>query len=95
MKVLHISDSYEGGGAEAVLRDTIKVCEELGYQNEIFVSQGKTTIISYVFSIGYYEKLLEKLIDFKPDIVHLHNYYHYLSPSVLYALKKYKKKNKN
>ncbi|WP_434639873.1 glycosyltransferase family 4 protein [Klebsiella sp. I138] len=91
MKVLHISDSYEGGGAEAVLRDTIKVCEELGYQNNIFVSDKKTNLISYVFSIKNYKQLLKKLNEFKPAIIHLHNYYHYLSPSILFAIKKYKK----
>lgn len=87
MKVLHVSDSYEGGGAEAVLRDTIKVSEELGYHNDIFISQEKTSITSYIFSRDYYVKFLQKLNDFKPDVVHLHNYYHYLSPSILYALK--------
>ena len=36
-------------------------------------------------------KNLEKLIiNFKPDIAHLHNIYHRLSPSVIYALKKHK-----
>jgi glycosyltransferase involved in cell wall biosynthesis len=36
-------------------------------------------------------KNLEKLIeDFKPDIVHLHNTYHQLSPSIIMALKKYR-----
>lgn len=35
-------------------------------------------------------KNLENLIeDFKPDIVHLHNTYHQLSPSIIMALKKY------
>ncbi|EGT3583932.1 MULTISPECIES: glycosyltransferase family 4 protein [Klebsiella] len=91
MKVLHVSDSYEGGGAEAVLRDTIKVSEELGYHNDIFISQEKTSITSYIFSRDYYVKFLQKLNDFKPDVVHLHNYYHYLSPSILYALKKYRR----
>ncbi|EOY4399452.1 TPA: glycosyltransferase [Klebsiella michiganensis] len=91
MKVLHISDSYEGGGAEAVLRDTITVSQELGYQNDTFVSREKTSIASYVYSFSCYNQLFQKLNDFKPDIIHLHNYYHYLSPSVLYALKKYKK----
>lgn len=36
------------------------------------------------------KKNLEKLIlDFKPDVAHLHNIYHQLSPSVIYALKKH------
>lgn len=34
---------------------------------------------------------LEKLIfDFKPDIAHIHNVYHHLSPAVIYVLKKHK-----
>lgn len=49
--------------------------------------------IKIVFKIWYNfqaKKNLEKLIkNFKPDIAHLHNIYHHLSPSIIDTLKKY------
>ena len=93
MKILHISDSYNGGGAESVFRDTILATEQLGYEVEYFISNGKITPISYTFSIEYYLKLQGKLNFLKPEIIHIHNYYHFLTPSILLAIKKYKQKN--
>lgn len=92
MKVLHISDKYEGGGAEAVFRDTLKVTEELGFKNYTLCSDGKVSVFSYVFSIKYFIKTIKKVIDIKPNIIHIHNYYHYLTPSILLALRFLKKK---
>ncbi|MCU5774274.1 glycosyltransferase family 4 protein [Erwiniaceae bacterium BAC15a-03b] len=94
MKVLHINDKYEGGGAESVFRDTIKATEELGYESRMLCSDGKTNPLSYLFSSKYYRETLKLITAFSPDIVHLHNYYHYLTPSVLKALRDAKKKHK-
>ncbi|MBP2167487.1 glycosyltransferase involved in cell wall biosynthesis [Erwinia toletana] len=93
MKVLHINDKYEGGGAESVFRDTIKATEELGYETKMLFSDGKTNPLSYLFSSKYYRETLKLITEFSPDIVHLHNYYHYLTPSVLKALRDAKKKH--
>lgn len=51
------------------------------------------TIFKIIFNTLYSKEAkenLEKLItDFKPDIAHLHNFHHQLSPSVIFALRKY------
>lgn len=90
MRVLMLSDSYEGGGAEAVFRDTVKVSREAGFDTEYFVPEQKTNAISYIFSFKNYRHLSSRLNTFRPDVIHLHNYYHFLSPSVLLAIKQYK-----
>ncbi|QKJ87786.1 glycosyltransferase family 4 protein [Paramixta manurensis] len=92
IKVLHINDAYEGGGAESVFRDTIKASEALGYETRALYSDGKTNPLSYLYSRKYALQTANAIAEFSPDIVHLHNYYHYLTPSVLHALRRAKKK---
>lgn len=50
--------------------------------------------LRYAFRVIYSfeaKKKFEALIrDFKPDIIHYHNIYHQLSPSILSVAKKYK-----
>ncbi|EMM3426572.1 glycosyltransferase [Klebsiella aerogenes] len=89
-KILHISETFEGGGAEAVFRDTLRVSEKLGFSNDYFVSDGKISIFSYVYSFHMYFRLKEKLISYMPDVIHIHNYYHFLTPSILKAIAEYK-----
>ncbi|WEE33336.1 glycosyltransferase [Klebsiella pneumoniae] len=91
-KILHISETFEGGGNESVFRDTLNVSEKLGFINDYFVSEGKVSPFSYIFSFPIYYKLKEKLTSFMPDVIHIHNYYHYLTPSILKAIREYKKK---
>lgn len=93
-KILHVNDSWIGGGAEAVFRDTIKISEELGYQCKIFISDEKRNLFSFIYSIKYYNKIKKVILSFRPDIIHIHNYYHFLSPSILMAIKKLKQNHK-
>lgn len=93
MKVLHISDTEFVGGSDAVFRDTIKVCDELGFTNVKFTSDKDRSVFSYFFSFKYYNKLSSLMSHYKPEVIHLHCYYHYLTPSILMAIKKYKIKN--
>lgn len=90
MRVLLLSDSYEGGGAEAVFRDTLKASKDVGFDTDYFVPKQKSGVLSYIFSLENYCRLKARLNMFKPDVVHLHNFYHFLSPSVLLAIKHYK-----
>lgn len=94
MKVLHISDSKQMGGAEIVFQETIKASASLGYTNYEFVSNNKTDPLNYIFSLKNARSLKKLLNDIEPDLVHIHNYYHYLSPSILYVLKRVKQ-NRN
>lgn len=93
-KILHISETFEGGGAEAVFRDTLKISEKLGFTNDYFVSDGNISVFSYIFSLAQYFRLKNKLTNYLPDVIHIHNYYHYLTPSILKAIEEYKNKNK-
>lgn len=87
LKILHLADQYEGGGAESVFRDTIKISEQLNFINKVIFSNSKTNPISYVFSIKYFIITMYNILKFKPNVIHLHNYYHFLSPSILIAIK--------
>lgn len=91
-KVLHVNDSWEGGGAEAVFRDTIRVSQELGFKNEIYTSEGKRNIFTYIYSFAEYSGFKNKILFFKPDVIHIHNYYHYLSPAILMVIKRLRDK---
>ena len=43
-----------------------------------------------IFNFQSYRNLEKLIAEFQPDVAHLHNIYHQLSPSVIYALKKHK-----
>lgn len=47
-----------------------------------------------IFSLEAYKKMLKVLEDYKPDVVHVNNFNFQLTPSILYAVKKYNKKRK-
>lgn len=49
--------------------------------------------IKYVFNFTNYKRFLNFLIHKKIDIIHIHNFYSFISPSILLAIKKYKKIN--
>lgn len=96
MKILAINDVESGGGAELVFKESIRLLKK---EHLVFSYTAKNThqlkwheVASYVFSIKHARKLKELLFSLQPDIVHLHNFYHFLSPSILWTLKKYKKK---
>lgn len=92
VKVLHVGDYWNGGGAEKVFRDTVNLSDELGFVNSVFTSENsKFGPLSYIFSLSNSLKLSTILKDFRPDVVHLHNFYHKLSPSVLWSLGRYKR----
>ncbi|WP_276567374.1 glycosyltransferase [Helicobacter sp. 16-1353] len=50
-------------------------------------------VLKYIFNLKNYRILSGALKTLKPDIIHTQNYLSRLSPSVLFALKKYKKYN--
>jgi len=96
-KILFISDYLVAGGAENVLNITMELLKKDYYIDIFYGSKEKklpNTPFSYIFSLKFKNQLLKKLIDYKPNMIILFNYYHLLSPSILYAIKQYKKKNK-
>jgi glycosyltransferase involved in cell wall biosynthesis len=94
-KILLVNDFNLGGGAEGVFRDTYALLKENGNFVDVFYGEKKATDPSSVFSYLYNTKvkknLENKLDSYEPTIIHIHNYYHFLSPAIFLAIKKYKK----
>lgn len=98
-RILYVNDYLSGGGAEVVLNQLIEMIPKEGsFQTDIFYaykinSRMKGNPFSYVYSLRYRRELKAKLESFRPCVIHLLNYYHVLSPSVLDAVKEYKNAN--
>lgn len=94
MRVLHIADSFEGGGAESVFRSTISASE--ANRDTIRVLTGETVRnpLAYIFSARNARLVLREIESFDPDLIHIQNFYHKLSPSVLWAIRCYRRKSK-
>ena len=100
-KVLHINDypaEAGGGGAEVVMARTIALLRGRGVTVETFTGADLATLrrtpLRYVDHADARSALAAKLEAFKPDVVHLHNYYHVLSPGILVTLAAYKRRHR-
>jgi glycosyltransferase involved in cell wall biosynthesis len=76
-----------------VFRDTVIAARSLGHDVETLVSDGRRTALSYLLSLRWFIAMSKTLKEFEPDIVHVQNYYRFLSPSVLLALRLYRRKH--
>jgi glycosyltransferase involved in cell wall biosynthesis len=96
-RVLHINDYpiETGGGAEVVMRTTLTLLRARGIAVETFTSadlaDARQTPFSYVNNRRAQKSLALKLQAFRPDVVHLHNFYHVLSPGILATLAEYQR----
>ena len=75
----------------------------VGNHAEVYTSNmdfhtGKLQKLLYPFKIVYstesYRKILQVLEDFQPDVVHVNNFNFQLTPSIIYAVVKYRKEKK-
>lgn len=99
MKILLIHNSHRSGsssGDDIVFNKESKLLEQYGNEvikinpsNNEFDHAGAfrkiSTILQVPWSFSYYKKIKHVLAKEKPDIVHLHNFFPFISPSVLYA----------
>ena len=53
----------------------------------------RRTPLSHIESSKSKKALAERLAAYQPDVVHLHNFYHVLSPGILAVLDSYRKKH--
>jgi glycosyltransferase involved in cell wall biosynthesis len=91
MKLLQINDYLYGGGAEVVFRYTTHLLKAVDIDTQWFYgSEHPKTSLGYIYSFKAKRALEQRVREFLPDIVHLHNYYHLLSPSILHALQSLK-----
>lgn len=97
MRILLLNDFRIGGGAEVVFLKTYEVLIELGHQVDLCYHNEKmiapSSIFSYLFSIREYNKMYDRLLKERYNIVYLLNYARAYSPSILLAIRKFKKRN--
>ena len=96
-RILHINDypSHVGGGAEVVMQTSIALLRAAGLCVDTFTSEDlpdpSRNPLRYIHNRQAQQALAAKLQAFRPDVVHLHNFYHVLSPAILATLADYKK----
>ena len=99
MRILLLNDFRIGGGAEIIFQKTYEVLVKQGYDVDMVYHNGRISpqgsIFSYVFSIKNFRIILKRLREGKYDIIYVLNYAYSFSPSILWAIKKYKRKNPN
>jgi glycosyltransferase involved in cell wall biosynthesis len=97
-KILHINDyPVETGGAEVIMRATLALLRQRGITTATFTSgdlgDTRRTPLRYLHNSQAQKALASKLAAFQPDVVHLHNFYHILSPGILVTLENYKRQH--
>ncbi len=96
-RVLHINDypTDAGGGAEIVMARTVALLRQHGVAADTFtgadLGPAWRTPWGYIDNAQARRALADKLAAFQPDVVHLHNFYHVLSPGILATLADYKR----
>lgn len=95
-RVLHVNDypPDDLGGAEVLMARTLALLREAGWAARPFsradLPDPKLTPLRYLNNRVARIALRRTLAEFEPNVVHLHNYYHLLSPGVLAELGRYK-----
>ena len=86
MRVLLINDYQTLGGVEVVVERTAELLRDDQHEVRVFTGQecvGRQSPLGYISS-GRAKRALRKVLEeFSPDVVHIHNLYHLLSPAIL------------
>src|SRR5262245_31255343 len=97
-RVLHVND-YPGGtfgGAEVLMTRTIDLLRNAGWDARSFTQADlpdqRLTAQRYLKNRVARRALRRTLDEFAPEVVHLHNYYHVLSPGILRELARHKRR---
>jgi glycosyltransferase involved in cell wall biosynthesis len=88
-RVLVVNDFADGGGAEVVANETAAALRARGVEVLLATADSlnvKRRPWSYVYNARALRRLRDLVAEFQPDVVHLHNFYHVLSPAVLGAI---------
>lgn len=90
MKVLHVNDYRTHGGAEIIVARTCALLRERGIEVQRFTSEDapphRLLPWRYISNRPARRALKRTLAEYQPDIVHVHNVYHRLSPGILGTL---------
>ncbi len=95
MRILFIHCFYKyKGGEDTVVHEEMKLLQAHGITTDLLAFNNEKNsflnVIQMPFNIGAYKKTLQRIKDFNPDIIHIHNLHFAASPSVVYAIKKSK-----
>ena len=94
MRVLHINDYEALGGAEVVMGQTLALLQEAGVEARAFTGRDlpsrRRTPLRYIASGPARRALGAVLQQWRPQVIHLHNFYHLLSPAILAEIARYK-----
>jgi glycosyltransferase involved in cell wall biosynthesis len=89
MKILLINDNAKRGGGASKMTYNLKTgLEKMGHEVEFFGSvdgEDFASLFSRWYSFKWYNRTVRKIKEFKPDVIHVHNFARILSPSVLSA----------
>jgi glycosyltransferase involved in cell wall biosynthesis len=95
-RVLHINDfpAEALGGAEVLMARTVGLLNGAGWDARTFTQANlpvsRLTPFRYVNNRAARRALRKTVEEFRPDVAHLHNYYHVLSPGILSELRQFK-----
>jgi glycosyltransferase involved in cell wall biosynthesis len=97
-RVLLVSCYERSGGAELVCKHTKDLLIKCGrYEVEAFTGapthERPKGPQDYIWSFRFARQMRRKLEEFRPNVIHIHGFYHLLSPSVLWEIHLYKKHN--
>ena len=97
MRVLFVHNRYQlAGGEERVFESEIAMLKSRGHIVETYEEDSATirgvfnklvVAFGFAFSFGSYFRIRKLIKQFKPDVVHVHNYFPKISPSVFYVCK--------
>jgi len=92
MKVLIIHNTYQlKGGEDTTVSNEIELLTEKGENVSLltFNNESKSMIFSLFFNIKSLHLITSRVREFKPDVIHVHNFFYQASPSIFYLNKKY------
>lgn len=97
MRILILHNFYQHlGGEDTVVQQEADALSQDGHQVEILTVKnckgfkGLVQYFFYPFNISTSNRLFNKIIGFRPDIVHIHNLHYALGPFIIRKLKKSK-----
>ena len=100
MRILLIHNSYQQrGGEDTVFESEYNLLSERGndvekilFDNKAIASLGDTIMTGFknIFNPNSARIIEEKIISFKPEVIHTHNFFPLISPSVFFVAKKHK-----
>jgi glycosyltransferase involved in cell wall biosynthesis len=93
MRILIVHTLYKvKGGEDSVVYNEAELLRSAGHEVSLLIfSNSKNTLLKVLqmpFNLSSYREALQKINQFKPDIIHVHNLHFAGSPAVLYAAKK-------